>query len=51
MISIDRMLDIICTEAVETPEYKPENPDKSSSIDYRLELIRNPDGNYEWLED
>ena len=54
MIGLDMLVNMIATEVIEE-EYKNNFFDKSSHtnlppIRYDLELIRKPDGSYEWME-
>lgn len=48
MNTLDSILGMIATEAFEDAPIKP-SPDLSP-IDYKLELIRSPDGSLEWVE-
>ena len=53
MISVERMLDIICTEAVEGNELGGERSDLESelpAVEYTLELVEKRDGTLEWVE-
>jgi hypothetical protein len=71
MISLDVLLDMVATEAIEggsrdhyfdefrNREYIPPEPEryvqpktesKLPPIKFNLELIKNPDGSYEWVE-
>ena len=51
MNSIESILGMIATEAIEGVEVKPEIIDYLPPIKFNLELIELPDGKYEWVED
>lgn len=55
MISLKKLLDIVCTEAVESiAEGERQNPNNTRQtlppIRYNLELIQDKDGNLYWAE-
>jgi len=53
MTSIEVLLGIICTESIEDREEDGKKPYDSQLLpptDYRLELVEDSNGNYEWIE-
>jgi len=56
MISLKKLLDMVCTEAIESiAEEKRQNPNNTTGqalplIRYNLELIQSEDGNPYWVE-
>ena len=51
MISVESMLGIVCTEALESSETNNERGDlELPTVNYALELVENEDGTLEWVE-
>jgi hypothetical protein len=51
MISVDRLVDMVCTDAIRDNEKGKTGETSAQPIDYKLELMKTPKGEYEWIED